>query len=288
MHPAPYHTTRYPSTISPSTTAPIVGVHGLRRPAGARQSTNMELYHDGTATRVPAAIVAHGAGILFQNVQIFYDDCCANLGSSQSHAQSHSHSHSHSGETSMSMLSSSVSSAAKRGRKRRQRSDVPLAESHSRFPLEFDATVNWPHLQLTHPKIPSGADCDKHPHRNAGANNSTSKSDTTSRHHINSDTLPAAQAFRCINSRGALAHGRPVTRHFLWTDVLARKEHNSVEDVFDSVGKGTRELRTVEQIKDEIMTAGLVVSVSFCLNLAYLQQIDNVTSGNNTYQVGWE
>lgn len=138
---------------------------------------------------------------------------------------------------------------------------MPLSEQ--RFPLEFDSVANWSNMNLSHPKIPSN---------DASRVNNTNNNSSTSRQHVNSNTLPSIQAFKCLNGRGAIAHGRPISRHFLWTDV-ERPEFDSVADVFESIAKGTRELRTVDQIKEELLSGGPVVSVSFRLNEAYLQQI---------------
>lgn len=134
--------------------------------------------------------------------------------------------------------------------------DDPLSGQH--FPREFDA--------MEYPKIPANDEHDG------------TKGDSTS---DVSNTLPSIQAFKCLNGRGALAHGRPITRHFVYTDV-ERPEFETVQDVFESIGKGTRELRSVDQIKEEILTQGPVVSTSFCLTDPYLQQIKNLEATGNS------
>jgi len=181
---------------------------------------------------------------LFQSIQIFYDDC-------------------------ISSPQPKPSSSLNNSRKRRKQSTILITEQN--FPSEFDTTVNCPHMKLHHPRPPSSS------------NNSHDKATTTamSRQQVNSINLPFVQAFKCLNGRGALAHGRPITRHFSWEDVEQRQEEDVmgnqklISDVFNSIGGGTRELQSVREIKDEILNRGPVVSVSFHLCEAYLNQVKN-------------
>eukprot|EP00555_Chaetoceros_dichaeta_P014286 CAMPEP_0198256894 /NCGR_PEP_ID=MMETSP1447-20131203/6688_1 /TAXON_ID=420782 /ORGANISM="Chaetoceros dichaeta, Strain CCMP1751" /LENGTH=485 /DNA_ID=CAMNT_0043943645 /DNA_START=45 /DNA_END=1502 /DNA_ORIENTATION=- len=236
------------STILTSTSSSNNNEKGSERRSKALRTLKSRIHpdkhpHDKRAT------------YLFQNVQIFYDDCCATIELSTSSSSSSS--------------SKSTATTNRGNRKRRQRSDDPLSEQ--RFPLEFDAMEKWPHMKLHHPKIPS----------NDRDGTKATTTPTTPTHNV-SNTLPSIQAFKCLNGRGALAHGRPITRHFLWTDVEQRRpEFDSVQDVFDSIAKGTRELRSVDQIKEEILTQGPVVSTSFRLTDPYLQQIKNLEAAGN-------
>lgn len=135
------------------------------------------------------------ATYLFQNIQIFYDECCAAIES-----QSSTPSGSSSSSSSCKSTGGGGGSSSKRGSKRHR----PLSEQ--RFPLDFDAMEKWPHMKLHHPKIPPN-----------DPNPTKSPSSPTTPNNV-SNSLPLIQAFKCLNGRGALAHGRPITRHFLTTD----------------------------------------------------------------------
>lgn len=120
---------------------------------------------------------------------------------------------------------------------------------------------------------------------------------------ITSKNLPALLACRCLNSRGAIVHGRRITKSFDVTQMekyaSAANSKNSVRDVFDLVcgttleeeedkdGKvkvnkkvlaGTKELTSIEEIKQEIMTNGPVISTSFVLLEAFYDMI-SLTNG---------
>ena len=121
-------------------------------------------------------------------------------------------------------------------------------------------------------------------------------------------TLATVQAYKCIHLRGSIAHGKRITKFFPWsitntknTNSTAKggngvkqpqpqlpqqphqhqhqqqynKNHETVKDVFDSNFNGHKILDTVEEIKEEIMNHGPVISTSFELTAAYINQLQN-------------
>ncbi|GFH53221.1 predicted protein [Chaetoceros tenuissimus] len=108
----------------------------------------------------------------------------------------------------------------------------------SSFPLNFHVTDHWKHLSeamlLNHPhdmKLP------------------------------NRDTLGSSVAYKCINMRGAIAHGRaPSVMYYATGSALS----NTVQEHFGKNG-GYYKLSSVDMIKQELMTRGPVVSTSFVL-----------------------
>jgi hypothetical protein len=83
--------------------------------------------------------------------------------------------------------------------------------------------------------------------------------------------LPALVAAHCINARGAIVHGK-TTEIFYSTDNLYEEESeaNTIVDIFERRGSGARVLDTVEEIKEELMKRGPVVSTSFVLTKGFM------------------
>jgi len=213
---------------------------------------------------------------LFQNVQNFYDECVKRVSSSSASFSNHCPPSTRSAGTSS---SSSISK-----NKRRRRSDsVDSDLLVTKFPSEFDVTVQWPHMNFSHPHPP--------PSSSFKEENDDEEEDSNPQL-IHSRNLGYLQAYKCINARGAVIHGRAVERNFDWKNVLqeeAKKQQQQrsnsscssssrTEDqvfrVFESIGGGCKELRSdVEAIKEELSNNGPVISVSFCLNEAWLNQL---------------
>lgn len=192
---------------------------------------------------------------IFQNVQIFYDECIVNLSKGSS-------------------TRDRDSKASKRRRKRSQSGQLATGKT---YPSNYSCFDQWPYMKEC---ITTVARSDK----------------PKSLHMPNANVLPAYQAYRCINSRGSVAHGRIITRHEVFGDVEKKSEKKySVQEIFDSFG-GAKELETIETIKDELMNCGPVVSASFRLLDAYLERL-NVSensfvreAGGDTHElliVGW-
>ena len=70
-------------------------------------------------------------------------------------------------------------------------------------------------------------------------------------------------AFKCINYRGAIAHGKKTELSYQYDCVVAWEKSTNARDVFYNYGGGSKELKSIEEIKDEIMQNGPVVSSSF-------------------------
>ena len=170
---------------------------------------------------------------IFQNVQIFYDECIGNL----------------------SKGSSTRDRDSKASKRRRKRSRSGQLATGKAYPSNYSCFDQWPYMKECITTVAS--------------------SDTPKSLNMpNANVLPAYQAYRCINSRGSVAHGRIITRHETFGDVEKKSEKKySVQEIFDSFG-GAKELETVETIKDELMNCGPVVSASFRLLDAYLERLN--------------
>ena len=86
-----------------------------------------------------------------------------------------------------------------------------------------------------------------------------------------------------IMHAGTIAHGRRIE---LKHELSPYDPIQSVEQIFDSFG-GTKQLCSVEVIKEELMKRGPVVSVSFSPNQAFMssnqmQSSHNKTGGNKS------
>jgi hypothetical protein len=111
------------------------------------------------------------------------------------------------------------------------------------YPLEFNALNKWPHMQLNSPYATAD---------------------------MTAEAMSLAVGYQCINARGAIAHGK--TPELIYdndcTDPLSNEE--SVRDAFFTYG--VKELQGVDEIKEEIMNRGPVVSTSFCPSDAFLSK----------------
>ena len=82
-------------------------------------------------------------------------------------------------------------------------------------------------------------------------------------------------AFKCINYRGAIAHGKKTELSYQYDCVVAWEKSTNARDVFYYYGGGSKELKSIEEIKDEIMQNGPVVSSSFHFSQAFLNAGDH-------------
>ena len=163
---------------------------------------------------------------------------------------------------------------------------VPIEEPE--FPVDFVVTDQWYFLH----EQPKQKACDTH-------------------------LIPTQVAYQCINKRGAIAHGRPTELQFdvnvkskpvKSADEMAAeanpdandfymedKYSKRVEDVFNELG-GFKELKSISEIKREIVKRGPVVSVSFQLTATFMKSSENRNRFdpsfiNNIHPVaiiGWE
>lgn len=179
---------------------------------------------------------------LFQDVQNFYDAC-----SSCSVVSS--------GATKGSSVSDNLNS--------RKRPRTTLGEIAVKYPEMYNVITNSPHVSLQNP----------HPPQQSSDRNIS----------ITTQTLPVVLAYKCINARGALAHGKKITHGFSWRDVERRNSQNfegGVRGIFDMHG-GTKELRSVYEVKEELVSHGPVISVSFHLMEQYMRQVDTSYESHN-------
>jgi len=122
-----------------------------------------------------------------------------------------------------------------------------IAKEDLPLPLEFNALETWPHLRsVKHPMLPSPED------------------------DISSEELAKLMAYRCINHRGTIAHGR-MTQLSYQMDRVRSSDAESVDEVFEKFG-GSKELigSSYEEIKNEIMHHGPVVSATFEMSQEFL------------------
>ncbi|GFH47578.1 hypothetical protein CTEN210_04053 [Chaetoceros tenuissimus] len=104
----------------------------------------------------------------------------------------------------------------------------------------------------------------------------------------------ASIAFQCINARGAIAHGRVIETTYVPLD--DDSSGKGAENIFNDYG-GYLSFTTAEQIKNELMSRGPVVSVFFKLYSSFLKsdvsrcQTFNFNLQNELHDiliVGWE
>jgi len=141
------------------------------------------------------------------------------------------------------------------------------------MPVEFHVQDKWPFLakgsNLHHPIVPSSEILDE---------------------------LAVAKtiAFKCINYRGAIAHGKETDIFFGFSDV-SNNDSTSTHELFQNRG-GSKIFESVEDIKTEIMTCGPDVSTSFYLTQGFLNAGEHssyfhasLVGGNHALLiVGWK
>jgi len=135
--------------------------------------------------------------------------------------------------------------------------------SNTMYPLEFNVINKWPHIQYNNPY--------------------TQPQMTMSKFSV-------AVAYQCINARGGIAHGIKTELHF-GNNQIAKCPSTSVGQVFSSFG-GTKQMHDIDEIKDELMKNGPVVSTSFCPTDAFLST-NSIGKSDNSIQsdiliVGWK
>lgn len=79
------------------------------------------------------------------------------------------------------------------------------------------------------------------------------------------EQLSRVMSCRCINARGAIAHGKRPGLMYEAADVT----QNTVEEVFETFGKGCKKFESISEIKEELMSCGPVVSTSFILSKTF-------------------
>jgi hypothetical protein len=115
--------------------------------------------------------------------------------------------------------------------------------SVSDFPQDFRVQDKWPFLDIQN----------------------LSPNDTT----VSDSDLAAFTAALCMNARGAITHGQKTECAFDIKTIKKLENYSSVEAAFDSYG-GTKQISSIDAIKEEITKNGPVVSTSFVLRREFL------------------
>ena len=136
----------------------------------------------------------------------------------------------------------------------RKKARTSYSPNSSAFPFEFNVSNKWPHIAFHTPRLAVGTTAE----------------------------LSCMVAYQCINSRGAIAHGKKI-------ELVRRnkaKTHTSVRMIFDSYG-GTKELGDIDDIKRELVTRGPVVSTSFRPSDGFLSANPTMGHQNDYLIIGW-
>jgi len=142
-------------------------------------------------------------------------------------------------------------------KKKRRKSGTPNA-----FPLEFSSKDEWPYISFDFEDEPK-----------------------TVRTCAQTCCVVATQ---CINARGAIVHGKQVQRYYGSEKAIEKAEHAAgSKEVFHKYFGGTKGLCGVEEIKEEIMERGPVVSTSFEPNEAFLNRNSVFRHQKELLIVGW-
>ena len=118
------------------------------------------------------------------------------------------------------------------------------AKTTSNYPLFFSSSKKWTYVELNRPsyrKIPTDSPI---------------------------GTLVANQ---CMNARGSIAHGKKIQLTYC---IDEKNDKRSAKEVFEAYG-GYKVLSTPDEIKEELMTRGPVVSTSFLLSKAFLSSVED-------------
>lgn len=207
---------------------------------------------------------------IFQDVPPFYEACCRRLSASTSAKPQPSKSTSSTTSTSAPPRRASMSKEkettipqppAAQTSSTSKTSFRPASTTTSRqrvsLPAEFKVVDKWPFLSCTHPIAPKASVL----FANTDAANSDSNSGT-----YNKATLELLVAYQCINARGAVAHGAKPGLLFGYSKVTAEPRGTTAEQLLETKFRGVCRLDTPDTIKEELMSRGPVVSVSFVLS----------------------
>jgi hypothetical protein len=157
---------------------------------------------------------------------------------------------------------------------------VPKKSAFS-SPSEFKVTDKWPHVSLHHPITPA-----------------------TQTFHGTSSTLDILMAYKCINARGCIAYGAKPGLFFGWSKVeqdavrfggTPNNLSETIEHFFREKFKGAKRLEGVEAIKQELITRGPVLSVSFTLSASFANSpehkdsycAERINQNHPVILVGW-
>ena len=221
---------------------------------------------------------------LFQNVQNFYKDCSDLLQSSSSLTRlpspstkdgSANRSKSKGTNVKRSSMSSSSegsplsgsrspsSPVSPSGGEARGRSAKRRRRTLHHFPHSFSVYTKWPHMNIFQ-RNDDSVNADKigsmssNTSGNATANgNGGMKAKVSTRttsypyppnKKVSKNTLPLFQAYKCIHTRGAIAHGKKISKLYKWNNVMddhgkGNHKQHTVKDVFDAKFGGAKILK---------------------------------------------
>ncbi len=242
---------------------------------------------------------------LFQDVSIYYEQCLKVMSSNSSQEYEHGHEHGQSSSSSTSQSSSARTGGVRGGGGRRRKASSTTTSSSSArsgnnnhrkrsssregsgaqhtskknrddFPDDFNVYDKWPNIPQV---ITTASSCsltnidDKKENNDSNQNPNNPLAPPPSKS-LTRETLPVYQAYKCIHARGAIAHGKPITKFNTWADVETHtRDNDTLHDIFDRIGGGTMELDSIDGIKEELMKRGPVISASFELVPAYLKHL---------------
>jgi hypothetical protein len=126
------------------------------------------------------------------------------------------------------------------------------------YPLQFHVKDQWPFLAVVEP--------------------------TMSMYANDPGLIARLIAYKCINFRGAIAHGKSTELFYSNEQVSGFMEYKSVKDAFHDAG-GSKVLSDIDAVKEELMNRGPVVSTSFTLSQAFLNACEHPSSFDPT-QIG--
>ena len=147
-----------------------------------------------------------------------------------------------------------------RKKKKKKRSSKGPSPNTTGYALDFDVINKWSHIQYDSPYL---------------------------KPQMTSQDISIAVAYQCINARGAIAHGRKIELHYS-NDQVDESTETSVKKLFkySSTFGGAKELNSIEDIKDELIKNGPVVSTSFCPSSAFVS--NNSIQQRDILIVGWK
>lgn len=196
---------------------------------------------------------------IFQDVPPFYEACCRRLhlpvgASSSQNTQPPLRRRSSASESETTIPQTTTTNGSRR------------SSSTSRgvsLPSEFTVTDKWPYIPLCHPGAPQASILF------ANSSNDNDNDD-------NASVLELLLAYQCINARGAVAHRAKPGLFFGWSKVTAEPNGTTAEQLWQKKFRGacrfgedinnTSTSTIANEIKEELMTRGPVVSVSFVLS----------------------
>lgn len=142
--------------------------------------------------------------------------------------------------------------------RKKKKSSSTGSPSGMGFPLDFNVTNKWSHIQYGHLCVQP---------------------------QMRKSKVSIAVALQCINARGAIAHGRR-TESIYVNESVAKCTETSAKKLFKSQFGGAKELKGVDDIKDELIKNGPVVSTSFCPSSAFVS--NNSIQQHEILIVGWK